>query len=242
MGSKPVHVKLREKRNRPPEGEPFVWFTRELLESDAWRTAPINTRRFVERLILEHMAHAGSENGNLVCTFDDCVAWGILRKYVREAQADAIRRGLVYQSVQGKASPGAGRRPSVFGIGWLPRHDGGAAPNRWKVQGSTAPDTRQSLKGSSHLGTKSNGGIQPKPPIAPPNKVPKRALEIVPKRALENTLPPGWKYGKDSDGHVRALCPGPSPKRPWVGVPLIDGAGDEFEQRARRELQAWQNG
>lgn len=28
----------------------------DMLESDAWRTAPINTRRVIERLMLEHMA------------------------------------------------------------------------------------------------------------------------------------------------------------------------------------------
>jgi len=36
MGSKPVHTKLREKRNRPPEGEPFVWLSRELVCFGFW--------------------------------------------------------------------------------------------------------------------------------------------------------------------------------------------------------------
>jgi hypothetical protein len=40
--------KLKRKRNRPPG--PFVWLTKELLESEAWITAPINTRRVVDRL------------------------------------------------------------------------------------------------------------------------------------------------------------------------------------------------
>ena len=50
--------KLLYKRNHPPAGEPWVWLTRELLESDAWRGASINARRVVERLIIEHMQHA----------------------------------------------------------------------------------------------------------------------------------------------------------------------------------------
>ena len=102
------------------------------LESDAWRTAPIDTRRFVERLMIEQLDHAGQENGQLICTYNDCAAWGIARKNVKAAQADAIRRGLVYRTEKGTASAGAGRRPSRFGLGWLPGHDGSPAPNRWK--------------------------------------------------------------------------------------------------------------
>jgi hypothetical protein len=35
--------KLRDQRNQPPEGKPFTWHLREMLESDAWRTQPLNT-------------------------------------------------------------------------------------------------------------------------------------------------------------------------------------------------------
>jgi hypothetical protein len=130
-GAKPLHIKLREKRNRP-DG-PFIWMTRELLESDAWRTAPINTVRFVMRLMIEHMAHAGTENGNLICTFDDLSKWGVGRRFIVKAQKEAIRRGLVYRTQKGCRSAGAGRRPHRFGLGWLPGHDGSAAPSRWKL-------------------------------------------------------------------------------------------------------------
>ena len=152
MGSKPLHTKLREKRNRPPEGEPFVWFTREMSESDALRTAPARTIHFVLRLMVEHMDHAGKENGRLICTWDQCVAWGIPRKHVKAAQADAIRRGLVYQTEKGTASKGAGRRPSKFGLGWLPAHDGAPAANLWKRYRS-ALNPREDLKSSSAGGT-----------------------------------------------------------------------------------------
>ena len=114
MGSKPLHVKLRDKRNHPPEGEPWVWLTRELIESDAWRTAPINTRRFVERLMIEHMAHAGTENGKLVCTYDDLAKFGVASRHRHAAIADALARGLVDRTEQGKPSTGADRWPSKY--------------------------------------------------------------------------------------------------------------------------------
>jgi hypothetical protein len=45
--------------------EPFVMLPRSLIQSDAWRSAGINARRFVDFLLLEHMAHGGKENGKL---------------------------------------------------------------------------------------------------------------------------------------------------------------------------------
>ena len=44
---------------------------------------------------------AGKENGRLICTADQCVAWGIRRSAVTEAQRDAIARGLIYRSEDG---------------------------------------------------------------------------------------------------------------------------------------------
>jgi hypothetical protein len=88
---------------------------------------------FIDRLSVEHMAHAGTENGQLICTFEDLAKFGIHRTNVVKAQKEAIRRGLVYRTQKGCRSAGAGRRPHRFGLGWLPGHDGSAAPNRWKL-------------------------------------------------------------------------------------------------------------
>jgi hypothetical protein len=180
-GAKPLHIKLREKRNRP-DG-PFIWMTRELLESDAWRTADRATRVFVDRLLIEHMAHAGTENGLLVATFNDLVKWGISRRLIVKAQKEAIRRGLVYRSQKGCRSAGAGRRPHRFGLGWLPGHDGSAAPNRWKLY-QAKPKPRPGLppvdiNSSTRSGTKLkrtklrvlDGGLSNKVHDVAPDKV-----------------------------------------------------------------------
>jgi hypothetical protein len=47
----------------PPEGQPWVWQTAELLGSPAWKAMGINARRLVEFLQIEHCAHAARENG-----------------------------------------------------------------------------------------------------------------------------------------------------------------------------------
>ena len=124
--------KLRHKRNHPPPDQPWVWFTREMLESEAWSTAPINTRRLVERIILEHMAHAGTENGRLICTYRDFERHGIGKRHIAGAVEDAASRGLIVVTEKGKASSGINRWPSRYALGWLPLHNGAAASNRWK--------------------------------------------------------------------------------------------------------------
>jgi hypothetical protein len=239
--------KLLRRRNSPPDG-PWIWLTQELVDSAAWRTAPINTKRFVERLMIEHMSHAGLENGLLPCTFNDCVQWGIGRRFVEQAQADAIRRGLVYRTQKGRRhSRKLGRTPHLFGLGWLPAHDAAAAPNRWKswqngpklsrpnefMQGGrealrgAASLYKEDIKSSSPLYTKDNGA---NPPIPPENKP-----SLVHLCTLGEKLPPGWTTTKGSDGHVRITSP------EGVGIPTVDDplVGTPEQRAALAELKAW---
>jgi hypothetical protein len=232
---------LRRKRNRPPKGEPFIWLSRELMESDAWRTAKIHTIRLVMRLMLEWMAHAGTENGRLACTYDDLVAFGIGRRLINRAIAGAVERGLVYRTEQGGLSAGDVKKPSRYGLGWLPGHDGSAAPNRWK---DYRVPYQVDIKSSSpvvHWGRQKKMAEtrERKPPLVHQGCTGKLQNGEPGKMNLEKKckLPPGWKIGKADDGHVRPLKPGM--KRPWTGVPIVGGLGDEEEQTAFRQLQEW---
>jgi len=214
-------TKLRERRNRPPK-EPWIWLTRGLIESDAWATAPINTRRFVERLMLEHMAHAGTENGRLICTYDDCVAYGIGRRFINASIRDAVGRGLICRTVKGKPSAGNDKYPSRYALGWLPMYDGSAASNRWKrysapahrtIRSSVQRCTRDQGKGAAKNGGNACGESA---------LVHKGALGTVYKGELgkmnfrKGNLPPGWATGRADDGHVRILRPD------GVGIPVAD--------------------
>lgn len=80
---------------RPPDGEPWVWNTRELLCSVAWRAMGINTRRLIDFLFIEHMNHAGTENGQLIATYDQLTAFGLTRESISDAKDEAIALGLV---------------------------------------------------------------------------------------------------------------------------------------------------
>ena len=82
------------KSNRLPPGswtpEPL-----ELLESDAWRSAGINTRRLIDFLKREHMRHGGKENGQLKAPRRQLEAYGIGTHQVSEAIREAEKLGLV---------------------------------------------------------------------------------------------------------------------------------------------------
>ncbi|WP_434012616.1 hypothetical protein [Methyloceanibacter sp.] len=169
-GSKPLAKKLREKRNRPPTDQPWIWFARDMLESEAWRSASINTRRVVERLMLEHMAHAGTMNGKLVCTYDDFEKWGAWRRRICSSIRDAVDRGLIVVTEKGRASSGENRWPNKYALGWLPMHDGAPALNRWKAwtPESIFP-SGQTSTGKAH---KSALSLVDKPPPVPVEKPP----------------------------------------------------------------------
>lgn len=135
----------RHRRGRrpggPPEDMPWVWITREMLESPAWSAMSLGARRVLDRILLENMAHAGTHNGKLIVTYDDFVEYGLSS---RRATAEAIRvliaLGFVEQTVAGKRCYGGARVASQYAISWLPRCDGVAISSKWSdLTEDTAP-------------------------------------------------------------------------------------------------------
>jgi hypothetical protein len=86
---------LAKKVMQMPKGEPFVQLTRELLASPAWRAMSINCRRLIDFLLIEHMNHAGQENGHLLATYDQLVAYGLTRSEILSAIVEAEHLGLI---------------------------------------------------------------------------------------------------------------------------------------------------
>lgn len=117
----------------PPDGVPWVWITRDMFVSPAWLAMPLSARRALDRLIVEQMAHGGTENGDLIVTYDDFVRGGVGS---RSATARAIRilevLGFIDITLQGHRSYGGAHLPSRYALTWLPRSDGKLATDRWK--------------------------------------------------------------------------------------------------------------
>jgi hypothetical protein len=121
------------KLNKPPPGEPWLWLTREILESYAWRALSNAGQKTVSRIGLEHLAHGGCLNGDLPVTYRDFEAYGIGPNSVFPALAEASALGLIERTVAGHQAWGPFKgRPARYGLCWLPRHDGTPASNRWR--------------------------------------------------------------------------------------------------------------
>jgi len=134
MSRKRTGMTAIKRENRPPKDMPWIWLTREMLESPAWRAMDmLAARRVVERIILEHMAHAGTENGNLIVTYADFSGYGIRDKTITTAIAVAEALGWIEITVHGKASFEDQRYASRYALTWLPQPARGKhATNRWR--------------------------------------------------------------------------------------------------------------
>jgi hypothetical protein len=106
--------------------EPFVKLPRGLIQSDAWRAAGINTRRFLDFLFLEHMAHGGKENGRLKAPYRQLEQFNINARFVSEAIAEAEKLGLV------DCHRGGMRVATTYTLNWLPLSDGTEPIERWR--------------------------------------------------------------------------------------------------------------
>jgi len=121
-----------------PKGEPFVMLPRELICSKAWRERSINCIRLIDFLIVEHLNHAGKENGYLLATYDQLVKAGIGRRFVHPAITEAERLELIHVERGGRrgfASP-ANKFTLTFLIAKQLGHDGNyyysKPTNNWK--------------------------------------------------------------------------------------------------------------
>ena len=165
--------KLRQRRNRPPDGAPWVWLTREMIESEAWGTLSLAARRLIDRVEIEHMDHAGTENGNLIVTYNDLVKFGLRRSSISGAIKETVERGLLVILEKGRRSTGPDRWPTRYALGWLPLNDGTPAANRWKAwtkRRSVGP-IPGNIESSTETGTRENrriaGAQVPKTALAP---------------------------------------------------------------------------
>lgn len=99
--SKPVSGDFR-KVSAPPEGEPWVWLTRDLLASPAWRARSQHCGRLIDFLLIEHLNHAGRENGNLAAPYAQLVEFGLGRRFISGAIREGEALGLIEVKRGGK--------------------------------------------------------------------------------------------------------------------------------------------
>jgi hypothetical protein len=123
------------KLNRPPEREAFCWFTQEMLGSHAFRAMSRPAFLVLMRLCLEHMAHAGTDNGRLPVTQRQFAQYGVRKQSVPGAIAELEALGFAKRTDTGRKSFGEFEgRAARFRLTWLPVLTSGDiqyATNEW---------------------------------------------------------------------------------------------------------------
>jgi hypothetical protein len=111
---------------------PWCWYTAEMMMHPAFSGASINCRRFVTALEVENMAHAGTENGNLIVTYNQLErVYGISRRLIRASIDEAVRRGLVEER-RGLRLSYAKSSPTKYRLTFRPACDSNS-PRRWTL-------------------------------------------------------------------------------------------------------------
>ena len=119
-------------RRNKIEGQ-WAWLPREALESPAYRVMSLSGHRILARIQLEHLAHAGKDNGKLPVTFLDFEDYGIHRNAMAPAIREVCALGFARLTQEGWAGNGEWCRPNMFALTHLPTNgDQKAATNDWK--------------------------------------------------------------------------------------------------------------
>jgi hypothetical protein len=105
---------MSTKRKNNIHAQQWYWHGREMLESPAWCELSLSARRFLDRLHLEFMAHAGKNNGRLPITYDQLVEYGLHRHAIAPAIRELEALGFIEITQRGKASAGEHRHPNYF--------------------------------------------------------------------------------------------------------------------------------
>jgi hypothetical protein len=97
-----------------------------LLASEAWQALSTNARRFVDFLMIEHMNHAGTENGRLKATYGQLEAFGFHPSLITAAIAQAEDVGLV------ECHRGGMRVATTYTLTWFATDVHTPPSNKWK--------------------------------------------------------------------------------------------------------------
>ncbi len=106
------------KLNGPPQKEPWCWLTKAMFVSPAWQELIRHRGALlvVLRVVLEHMEHAGENNGRLIVTYEDFVDYcGIGERHIPENIdiAEALGFLIVHR---GRKSKKDRRHPNRYGL------------------------------------------------------------------------------------------------------------------------------
>ena len=155
------------RRSRKSFHEPFIAHPLSMRTSAAWRKLPANAKEVLFRLEIEHLEHGGSENGNLVCTYDDFERAGIRRASVAQAIRECEALGFLEVKVKGGRAISDLRFPSRYRLTYLIGRGKSPDPTHEWRQYETDADVIAALAGAT---TKLSGAKSRRKKILPDAK------------------------------------------------------------------------
>ena len=117
--------------NKRPRGEAFIKRRRSLNESAAMAALTLAAHRVLVRLEIELMQHGGKNNGKLIVTYNDFVAFGMHRSTVAPAIRLLATLGLIEITLRGWRLAAHGR-PARYRLTYLEAF-GKPPTDEWKA-------------------------------------------------------------------------------------------------------------
>ncbi len=112
---------------------PFAPRTIEMLRSPAMGALSLTARRILDRLEIEHAAHAGRDNGRLPITFGDFAEYVTSNRHTIAAGIrEVVTLGFAEVTRRGRSGNGTYRSANLFRITYLPSN-GKAPTNEWRA-------------------------------------------------------------------------------------------------------------
>jgi len=113
-----------------------------LIESAAMAQLTLAAHRVLQRLEIELLRHAGKNNGALIVTYNDFVAFGVRRMSVAPAIRLLVKVGLVIITDRGWRAAEHGR-PAKYRLTYLPAY-GKPRTDEWETYVPNRPRSQNS--------------------------------------------------------------------------------------------------
>lgn len=129
--SAPKTVSMRKANTAPPKDQgSWIGLSAEFFGCAAFLSLSPNAFRALSRLILEHLLHAGLENGRLICTHTNFEASGCTRNLIADAVDELKAKGFI-RIQRGRAADGT-PHPNLYTLTFTGTYDGLPATNEWR--------------------------------------------------------------------------------------------------------------
>jgi hypothetical protein len=104
----------RARRNAYMQDTPFCQIPLTLLGSDHFKLLTHAALKVFHRILIEYMKHAGQDNGRLIVTYNDFIAYGVRKSSINHAIKLLETAGFI--RVERGAFRGKEKRPSKFAL------------------------------------------------------------------------------------------------------------------------------